>query len=542
MPSFSRQGDSPKQSSGLFSFSFSDSSKMTSFAGNSELPFRFSTAASERDSASQKGAPSPRSGGQHQHGSERSVRELSRYLSLLKPAISADQQRSTTADGLHVEELLTTPLFSWSVKLTLADLRRRGRAPDEAHFEQFALLGQERSGPGSNNLVSSINPEGVEPIFLNTNAPWSAFLCGSQGSGKSHTLACMLEGCLMSSKALGRLPEPLQGIVFHCDAWSAGSVCEAAHLCSVGIKVNVLVSPSNYWRLKDAYSKIPDPKRRLRVKQLKLRPRHLNVERMLALMAFNESSGRVPLYMEVINKILRDMATSARGAFEFDYKGFKRRLDNEKLTPDQKGPMNLRLQLLESFMDVDDDDEDDIFSPTPGSLTVVDLTDPFIDASSACTLFDICLALFLEDDTSSGRVIALDEAHKYMTDTAASDRFTDSLLTTIRIQRHAGTRVIIATQEPTISPKLLDLCSMTIVHRFTSPAWLSVLRDHLAGLSAMAGKTDEQIKQLFEEIVTLKVGESLLFAPSAMGKRGRKENGQAGYGVREVQDKAEGDE
>ena len=67
-----------------------------------------------------------------------------------------------------------------------------------------------------------------------------------------------------------------------------------------------------------------------------------------------------------------------------------------------------------------------------------------------------------------------------MNGTAASEVFTQSLLTVIREQRHKGARVIIATQEPTISPKLLDLCSMTFVHRFTSPEWLETLKKHLA--------------------------------------------------------------
>ncbi|KAB2574822.1 hypothetical protein DBV05_g6553 [Lasiodiplodia theobromae] len=535
MPSFTRSSNSPKQpgsSGSLFNFSLGDSSKMSSF-GSSDLPLRNSVAASDRASTIQ-GASTPKGSGHH--GIDRVVRELTRYLDLLRPGKSSQQDGDeTTVCGLHIEELLTTPLFSWSVKLALADERKRGHTPSSAHFDQFALLGQERNTAATvANRASAHNPDGVEPIFLNTNAPWSAFLCGSQGSGKSHTLSVMLEGCLLPNKALGRLPEPLQGIVFHADALTAGGVCEAAHLCSAGVPVNVLVSPSNYWRLHQAYSKIEDPKRCLRVKRMKLKPRHLNVERMLALMAFNESSGRVPLYMEVINKILREMATSAQQSFQFDYRHFMRLLDQERLTPDQKGPMNLRLQLLESFMDVDssDDNDADMFSPPAGTLTIVDLTDPFIDASSACTLFDICLALFLEDPNTNptktgpfhpsnpppiGRVIALDEAHKYLSATsAASDRFTDSLLTAIRIQRHAGTRIIVATQEPTVSPKLLDLCSLTLVHRFSSPAWLAALRDHLAGLSSVAGRDEEEVRALFEEIVTLGVGEGLLFAPSAM--------------------------
>lgn len=94
--------------------------------------------------------------------------------------------------------------------------------------------------------------------------------------------------------------------------------------------------------------------------------------------------------------------------------------------------------------------------------------------------------------------------------------FTQSLLTAIREQRHKGVRVIIATQEPTISPKLLDLCSMTFVHRFTSPEWLAALKGHLAGASSAAGSSKEDIQELFKEIIDLNVGESLVFSPSAM--------------------------
>ena len=103
-----------------------------------------------------------------------------------------------------------------------------------------------------------------------------------------------------------------------------------------------------------------------------------------------------------------------------------------------------------------------------------------------------------------------------MNGTAASEVFTQSLLTVIREQRHKGARVIIATQEPTISPKLLDLCSMTFVHRFTSPEWLETLKKHLAAASSSAGNGKQDVEALFREIVQLNVGESLLFSPTAM--------------------------
>lgn len=44
--------------------------------------------------------------------------------------------------------------------------------------------------------------EGNQKISQNTNVPFSAFICGVQGSGKSHTTACMLENAFIPSKLL----------------------------------------------------------------------------------------------------------------------------------------------------------------------------------------------------------------------------------------------------------------------------------------------------------------------------------------------------
>ena len=105
-----------------------------------------------------------------------------------------------------------------------------------------------------------------------------------------------------------------------------------------------------------------------------------------------------------------------------------------------------------------------------------------------------------------------------MNSTTESLKLTDTLLSTIRLQRHLGARVFISTQEPTISPALLDLCSVTIVHRFTSPAWLSTLKTHLAALDLthQEDKSENTTRDVFTEIVRLRVGEALCFAPSAI--------------------------
>ena len=103
-----------------------------------------------------------------------------------------------------------------------------------------------------------------------------------------------------------------------------------------------------------------------------------------------------------------------------------------------------------------------------------------------------------------------------MTTTSSSSKFTESLLRAIREQRHQATRVIIATQEPTVSPALLDLSSITIVHRFTSPSWLTVLKSHLAGMSVEGETSKRDIAGIFKQIVNLEAGQALLFSPSAM--------------------------
>lgn len=117
-----------------------------------------------------------------------------------------------------------------------------------------------------------------------------------------------------------------------------------------------------------------------------------------------------------------------------------------------------------------------------------------------------------------------------MKDSVEARSFTDTLLSTVRLQRHLGARILISTQEPTISSDLLSLCSVTIVHRFSSPAWLRALQGHVAAAALGTqsnGEATATIEEdlatpeitgkfsLFYRIVNLRVGEALLFSPGA---------------------------
>lgn len=75
---------------------------------------------------------------------------------------------------------------------------------------------------------------------------------------------------------------------------------------------------------------------------------------------------------------------------------------------------------------------------------------------------------------------------------------------------------MIATQEPTLSPQLIDLCNICIVHRFNSPAWFNILKDHLAGAKAGFDGSKGDAQLLFDKIVALRTGEAFLFCPTAL--------------------------
>ena len=159
------------------------------------------------------------------------------------------------------------------------------------------------------------------------------------------------------------------------------------------------------------------------------------------------------------------MAVENQGTPGFEYSTFRSRVDAEAFTGQQSSPLKLRLELLESFMErsckmkdkqrapyppsskagrpgrsaqgdrkgsTEKESIDSVWDFTPGTLTIVDLSCPFVDESSACALFSICLDLFLESRDSSSRIIALDEAHKVdiasLTPTAALSWSADRII------------------------------------------------------------------------------------------------------------------
>jgi hypothetical protein len=155
----------------------------------------------------------------------------------------------------------------------------------------------------------------------------------------------------------------------------------------------------------------------------------LDAQAFLSMMAVG-SSESAPLYVQIVlvssqvamidmiptrpylwpsKSILRDLGES------YTYQSFMQELEFRKknFNPAQLSGLEQRLSLLKSFMDrrpATAQSQPPRF--TAGQLTIIDLSDPFIDPLSACGLFEIITRLFVRADVGTGKVLVVDEAHK----------------------------------------------------------------------------------------------------------------------------------
>lgn len=120
-------------------------------------------------------------------------------------------------------------------------------------------------------------------------------------------------------------------------------------------------------------------------------------------------------HTQVVMKILREMGEKSS---KFNLKKFRYRLEQEKFDRGQQGPLKLRLSLLESFLESANAAKGaqstgtNVWQFAKGSLTIIDLSCPFVDEPDACSLFNICVNIFLTQRSQCSRIVALDEAHK----------------------------------------------------------------------------------------------------------------------------------
>lgn len=112
--------------------------------------------------------------------------------------------------------------------------------------------------------------------------------------------------------------------------------------------------------------------------------------------------------------------------------------DSKKdFNPAQLSGLKQRMSLLTSFLDKSPKRRQAASRFASGQLTIVDLTDPFIDPSCACGLFEIVTRLFVRSEVGTGKVLVVDEAHKVCEDIPSDiTEFTVPLLSIYHRLKH----------------------------------------------------------------------------------------------------------
>lgn len=145
----------------------------------------------------------------------------------------------------------------------------------------------------------------------------------------------------------------------------------------------------------------------------------------------------------------------------------------------------------------------------PGRTIIVDLRDPWIEKGEALGLFVVMMRIFASTKHQGkpfNKLMIFDEAHKYISES----ELIGQVVETIREMRHQATSVVIASQDPLSVPRsVIELTSILILHRMTSPQWLKHLK---SAISALDDVSEAQL-------ASLRAGEALTWAQRSTDKK-----------------------
>jgi hypothetical protein len=383
----------------------------------------------------------------------------------------------------EVSEGANPPVDDNAISLSSVDLI--GHASSTS---QFAVIGSHHSTGA--------------PVALDMGGTNVITVFGVQGSGKSYTLGSLVEGGLIHVPALGPLPKPLATVVFHysADATYRSEFATLAQPTQDPIAVEwlrehgatptavdevvVLVSERQLDRRRIEYSG-------LRVEPLGLSASELTLADWKLLMGIE---GGKQMYAKELALVLRDLQA------DFTADQLKERIEQTDLPKQQKSIAKARVRFVEEYLRTDGNVRDWL---KPGRLLIIDVRDELIDKDEALSIFMVLLNRFAEVNAEGpdrfNKMVVFDEAHKYMTDTS----LTDAIKEAVREMRHKGVTMVIASQDPLSVPTVVvELSTVIIAHRITSPAWLKSLKNSSQAFES-AGKG---------ELAGLRAGQALVWS------------------------------
>jgi DNA phosphorothioation-dependent restriction protein DptH len=421
-----------------------------------------------------------------------------------RPVAAGEEAISPAAPGAGSKEYVTPPVKASWVEESVRPAQQGSRSA-QAGLVPDVLV-------GSTELTSQygvLGKFGSATVGLDLNGCNTVSLFGVQGFGKSYTLGVISEMATKAVSGINVLPAPLATVIFHyhkSDAYApeyASAVLPNHKAREVeALRIDYGAAPA---ALDDVVLLAPEAKieeRRREFPSIEVRPikfssGELGAESWKFLLG---AYGNDSLYVRQMVQIMRQH----RSGLTLDV--FREEITNSGLPASSRNLADTRITFAQPYID-DAARLGDLLRP--GRTVIVDLRDEWIEKDEALGLFVVMLRIFAaskHEGRDFNKLVVFDEAHKYITE---SDLI-GQVVETIREMRHQATSVIIASQDPLSVPRaVIELTSILLLHRMTSPQWLKHLK---SAISALEGVTEGHV-------AGLKPGEALLWAQRATDAR-----------------------
>lgn len=377
--------------------------------------------------------------------------------------------------------------------------------PDRPTLHADVLLGSTQMTPQFGVLGRS----GTQSVAIDLTGCNTISLFGVQGFGKSYTLGVIAEMASLQNEGVNVLPAPLATVLFHfhkSDAYEPEYVT-AVEPNRKTSEVDRLLAEygAKPAGLKDVLLLAPEAKVEARrreypgvaVEPIKFSSAELGAESWKFLLG---AYGNDALYVRQLVAIMR----RHRQGLTLDT--FRQEIANAQLPTAAQRLAEDRLALAEPYID---DARQLGKLLRPGRTVIVDLRDEWIEKDEALGLFVVMLRIFAAsrfEGKEFNKLVVFDEAHKYISES----NLISQVVETIREMRHQATSVIIASQDPLSVPRaIIELTSVLILHRMTSPQWLKHLRGAIVSLNDVQDAA----------VTSLSPGEALVWAQRSTDKR-----------------------
>lgn len=354
-----------------------------------------------------------------------------------------------------------------------------------------------------------IGKSGSQKVAVDLNGCNTISLFGVQGFGKSYTLGVIAEMASAPVAGINVLPSPLATVIFHyhkSDAYEpefASAVAPNRKQSEVerllreygaqpaGLQDVVLLVPTA--KVEQRRAEYPG----ITVEPITFASAELDTEAWKFLLG---AYGNDSLYIRQLVAIMR----RHRSALTLDR--FREDVAAAQLAPAAQRLAEDRINLAQPY--IDDSKRLGVLL-RPGRTVIVDLRDEWIEKDEALGLFVVMLRIFAATKVNGrdfNKLVVFDEAHKYITES----ELIGQVVETIREMRHQATSVVIASQDPLSVPRaVIELTSILILHRMTSPQWLKHLKSAIVAL--------ESVEE--GHLTALAPGEALTWAQRATDKR-----------------------